>query len=207
MIRPADNPFRTHCIDSLHYHMDDDAWHALRDRMFRLGCRGAIIGPHGAGKSTLLRRIDQALEEAGIPAVACLVNEEVRCNARAIVRQALDLCGPGTVLLLDGQEQLSALHWHQLRIQTRGIKGLIITRHTPGGLPELFHCTTTPALASELVAQLVPRGSAELRDAAQHAWQRHQGNMRNVFFDLYDHCAAAPVQNKRESQQRCAHPN
>lgn len=137
--------------------------------------RGQIIGPHGVGKSTLLRSIAAAASERGIPTVL----------VRADRGQRLTLTGSANQLVLvDSFEVLSRWRQHRLR-RRRG--GLVVTTHRDAGLPTLARLSPSLTDAQRLFRALCQRASTPvtLEDLSQ-SYRAHSGNLREVWFDLYD---------------------
>jgi hypothetical protein len=99
-----------------------------------------------------------------------------------------DAIRPEKVLVVDGYEQLS--FWNRLwtrRCCRRRRCGLIVTAHAPVGLPDLFRTSPSFPLVEEVVGRLlqgrpIPWSAKELSDRLEH----HQGNVRELLFDLYD---------------------
>ena len=92
------------------------------------------------------------------------------------------------VLAIDGFEQLSLANRFRIKRFTsrRGI-GLLVAAHAPVGLPPLWTTATDRDLARRIVGRLLdesePRIAPEDVDAA---FSRHEGNLRETLFALYD---------------------
>ncbi len=100
-----------------------------------------------------------------------------------------------TQLVVDGYEQLGWLsRWRLKRHCRRHACGLLATTHVDVGLPTIFVTEPTPELAQQLVVQLLElHGNADLcrnepYTAAHIAGllSKHNGNLREVLFELYD---------------------
>ena len=164
-------------------------WHPLAgvgvaqvaERLKRSG-RGQIVGPHGAGKSTLLEALARYLCEQGEKVVRWTLHD---------AQTAGDRCPrltPGDVLFVDGYEQLGLCARCGLRLrctlrQTR----LVVTTHEKAFLPVLAELS--PAL--EDVMNLFDKLTAErptgvTKAEAAVSYHRHHGNVRDIWFDLYD---------------------
>ena len=182
-MKPRDNPFRAAQISALRYRFPDGvSWPMLFDRLQKLGFRGALVGREGSGKTTLLEEIQRGLNGAGF---------KTRLLSASSGRMTQTLAGvtcPGIFLLIDSAERLSWLEWQRLRWAVRKAAGLVVTLHSPGRLPTLFECTTTPELFSGLVSELLP--SARENDLKSEdlsaLFRRHQGNLRSALRELYD---------------------
>ncbi len=175
-VRPGAIPFRFPGVLSAD---------GLVDRLRDTKWRGAIIGPHGSGKSTLLIELLHALERCGRrPTLLTLHDGDCREVAHFRARRVT----PGSVIAVDGYEQLNVIRRSWLRWQCwrRGL-GLVVTAHEPVGLPVLFHTEVTLALAQDIASQLQD-GCEKLVAADDVACQfaRCGGNVRELLFALFD---------------------
>jgi len=157
----------------------------LLARLERSAWRGQIVGPHGSGKSALLATLVAALETRGKPVLPVTLHDGARKIPGGL--DALQ-AERGTLVIIDGYEQLA--FWNRLLLRRhcrrRGL-GLLVTAHRSVGFPQLFRTTTSIALAEQLANRLLggrplPLDRAELRQQ----FDEHQGNLREVFFSLYD---------------------
>lgn len=188
MVSADQNPFRVARIEGLTFRAPDFDWDAFLARLEMPGVRGAIVGPHGSGKTTLLLAAQARLAARGVLVRYGFLNEETPFNARQA--RALVAGTPDeAVLFLDGAEQLDGLTWQWLRWRTRRLRGLVITIHQPGRLPTIHTTKTGEALLRELLEQLVGEEWARHWDRAREHFERCGGNVRDVFFALYDDCA------------------
>jgi hypothetical protein len=147
---------------------------------------GQITGPHGSGKSTLLAALIPGIERAG----RRVVSIELHDGQRRMPSEAWNSIAsePAAIVIVDGYEQLSRFSRWRLKRCCRGRKlGLLVTSHAPVGLPDLFHSAADLTLAVQIVEQL-QRGYPCLITPADIAprFARHQGNLRETLFDLYD---------------------
>jgi GTPase SAR1 family protein len=187
MRKARDNPYAVEHLHSLRYRFDNDDWDSLLNRLRCLRGRAAIVGPHGSGKTTLLNELALRLSDRGLRVHRLFLNAEHREFPSSFVREVAPSLSVDDVVLLDGCEQLPLALWLRFRWATRRAGGLIVTAHRPGRLPTLLECRTTGALLSALVSQLV---SPPPPDATLHRlFERHQGNLREVFRELYDQAA------------------
>jgi len=158
----------------------------LVQRLQQSGWWGEIVGAHGAGKSALLATLIPQIELTGRRAVLVELHDGQRRLPLDINRDSR--LRPPMVLIVDGYEQLS--RWRRFLLKRRCRRrgwGLLVTAHTPVGLPELYRTAATPDLAERIVGQLM-KGQASPFTAAELAerFARHDGNLRETLFDLYD---------------------
>lgn len=159
----------------------------LVERLERNHWWGEIVGPHGSGKSTLLATLIPVIEQAG----RAVVLVELHNGQRRLPLRLDDArLQASTVLIVDGYEQLSRWNrfWLKRRCRRRGL-GLLATSHVSVGLSEIYRTAVTTKLAGRVVALLLnnqtpPPSEAEL----QACLSRHDGNLREALFELYDVC-------------------
>jgi hypothetical protein len=152
---------------------------------------GAIVGPHGSGKSTLLAALVPAIEAAGKRTFVVRLHDSQR--RLPLSRDELKRLGPIDVLVIDGYEQLGRYQrWRLLGRYTRNACGLLVTSHSACELPIVFRTEPSLALVEQLIEQHLPLHNGRItRLDIEHSWQRHEGNVREVFFELYDRFEAA----------------
>jgi hypothetical protein len=96
--------------------------------------------------------------------------------------------GRGSILVIDGYEQLGRWRrWCFARgFGLRGC-GLLVTAHTDCGLPTIYRTSPDLKMVERLIEYaLPPHGGRICRDDVERAWRRNAGNVREVFFELYD---------------------
>jgi energy-coupling factor transporter ATP-binding protein EcfA2 len=181
--RPADNPFASHRIEGLAYRCDGRAAAALGRRLEVKRGRSAIVGPKGSGKTTLLEELASAL-----PGESVLVRIEGGCRHpwRTVRTQLPRPVTPKHLVLVDGAEQLGLIGWRLLLRATRHARSLVATLHQPGRLPTLVECTPDHDLLHALVEELTPDDAPKLKPHLEELFQRHEGNIRSCFRELYD---------------------
>lgn len=185
----AENPFSADHVrpGAIPYRFPPDQSPAtLVERLREKGWRGQIVGPHGSGKSALVATLVSTLEKRGHATVLIELHDRQR-RLPAEFRRMAGL-GSGTILIVDGYEQLARWSRFVLRrfCRRRGL-GLVVTAHTSVGFPDLFRTATSPELAQQIVEQLLPEGSSLLTlDEVNRRFILHEGNLREVLFDLYD---------------------
>ena len=169
----------------------------------RQGFHGQIVGPHGSGKSTLLRNLAIELEANNIRAIDVRLNDQNRRLPATLVSEVQAADQP-TVVLVDGYEQL--LWWRRVWLRSicrRYQVGLVVTAHTDMGLPELYRTEVTIESARRVIASLCRQqaveadGSVQLRERVERLTRdlptrlaEHQGNLRDLLFELYDDVVA-----------------
>jgi hypothetical protein len=158
----------------------------LVERLRQNQWQGQILGGHGSGKSALVAALVPAIERAGRQVVLIELHDAER-RLPADWKQRADLSRP-TVVIVDGCEQLAP--WNRFRLKRfcrRLGLGLVVTTHRPLGLPDLFCTAVSPELAQEIVQSLLghQRPLIGSEEVVQYM-ERHQGNLREVLFDLYD---------------------
>ena len=149
--------------------------------------QGQITGGHGTGKSTLLAALTPAIEGRGrLVKSITLVAGQRRLPSEFIASLRLS-AGLG-VAAVDGVEQLH--FWSRLLLKrfcrTHGV-GLVVASHRSADLPSLYETAVDEARAWRVVQRLQdgfpPR--IEIGDLVARL-ARHQGNLREALFDLYD---------------------
>ena len=189
-MRPRDNPFAAHRLESLAFRLPGGlTWDGLFARCAAMNWRGAIVGPHGSGKTTLLEQLAPRLIERGFKPHLCRIQaastlaEKTAVFARVRAMQAPDF------LLLDGAEQLTTREWLSLYSSASPLAGCLITVHRTSRLPTLLETPTSPALLAELAAELTGEQINSTEAAAR--FKRHGGNLRECLRELYDQRALA----------------
>ncbi len=163
---------------------------------------GEIVGPHGSGKSTLVREITPHLEALRLKSRVVVLHGRPRRPARVSLRSPLasllsDAQQPD-ILVVDGAEQLGSWTRGRLGRTCRRLSiGLLVTSHRSLGLPPLVRTHVTASLARQVVHQLLmtwpatqswPETQIQSRpERTEPLLARHQGNLREVLFELYDH--------------------
>ncbi len=185
-VRPAENPFASHRVEGLSFRTGGPGLPDLVARLDELGGRAAIVGIKGSGKTTLLEEMSRALPA---PITWIRIPGGIANAWHAAQRQ---IPGGGThrpTVLVDGAEQLGAFAWRRLLRRVGGARYVVATLHKPGRLPTLIGCRTRPALLRELVEELAPNDLRYSGQTLDDLFQRHKGNIRLCFRDLYDRYA------------------
>ncbi len=149
--------------------------------------QGQIIGRHGTGKSTLLAALTPAIADRGRLVKSTILVAGQRHLPREFMTSLRLSAGLG-VAAVDGVEQLP--FWNRLllkRFCRRHGVGLVVASHRSADLPILYETVLDEARAWRVVEQLQngfpPR--IEIGDLTARL-ARHQGNLREALFDLYD---------------------
>lgn len=185
----AENPFSTRHVrpGAIAYRFPPGKSAAgLVERLRQNGWEGQIVGPHGSGKSALVAALITAVEQTGRQTILIELHDGQR-RLPVHLRRISGLAH-GAVIIVDGYEQLAWLRRVALRrfCRRRGL-GLVVTVHASAGLPDLFRTTTSLALARQIVDRLLPVDSSPIGpQEVNDRFTLHQGDMREVLFDLYD---------------------
>jgi hypothetical protein len=183
-VRPADNPFASHRVDSLRFRFHTAGWNTVLEELVRTGGRGAVVGPHGSGKTTLLEQLASRID--GAP-VSIRLDADTANPVRAALAGLPSTVAPGHAILVDGAEQLGPLGWWRFYSRARGAGTLVIASHRTGRLPTLYECSTDPQLLADLVRALSPE-TVDTVDLDE-LFHCHRGNIRLCFRELYDRWA------------------
>ncbi|MGA2033233.1 MAG: hypothetical protein ABSG68_13325 [Thermoguttaceae bacterium] len=185
----ADNPFSACCLrpGALDFIFPPgQSVDGLLVRLRQSDWWGQITGGHGSGKSTLLAALLPAIQRAGRQTLVCQLHDGQRRLPPEF--PAFPAHCPPAVLAIDGYEQLGAWSRFSLkRLCRRGGLGLLVTAHRSVGLPKLFDTRVDLPLACRVVEQM-QRGRAVLvsdADVSQR-FGPHNGNLRELLFELYD---------------------
>ena len=183
------NPFATSRVrpGTIAFHFPDgQSPSALLEHLRQNHWMGEIIGPHGSGKSTLLHSFTPWITRAGrnVKAFTLHRGESQLSASVAEMNQWHDT----TQCVIDGFEQLSASSQTRIkRICREQGCGLLLTSHEPTGLPTLYQTNTSVELVQSIVRSMQQDGEQRVNDAdVAMSFQRQRGNVREVFFELYD---------------------
>lgn len=184
---PLSNPFATRYVrpGAIPYRWPAGGLAAMLDRLKACNWRGEIVGPHGSGKSTLLAALVPVLEAAGRHVLLFTLGEGARRLPHG--NEQLAAAGPGTLVIVDGYEQLSG--WARWMLRTacrRRRSGLLVTTHRSSGLPRVTETRVDPAVAVEIVRELIGGSGSVEPGEVLPALEASHGNLREALFQLYD---------------------
>lgn len=153
-------------------------------RFHGLAGAAALEGEHGSGKTNLLTAIAAEFLRDGT------LSGSLRMRGIRDVATAIGLVGqatPGTTVCIDGWEAMGPFAGGLVRWLARLRRcRLLVTSHRPTGMPLLWRCETSPDLLASLVDCLPSHaGSIDPVDI-RNSFSRHDGNLREALFDLYD---------------------
>ncbi len=162
----------------------DEVW----ARITEFSYRGQIVGPHGTGKSTLVAALTRRAEQLQLPWSIVRLNTGRRGAEQA---KAIAMNTPlDVVLVVDGFEQLPVLT--RARLLLWRSSHLIVTTHRfvcgfPRSLAVLARTTPSYDLAIRIAQQLLRRSLTNEESLyCMLSYDRHNGNIREMLFDLYD---------------------
>lgn len=188
-MRACDNPFAMSRIERVPYLMPDCDWEGIEKRLAKNRGRGALIGPHGHGKTTLLEAIAGQLTDRGYDVSFLRFNDVDRIISPERASLIASANHPRSAVMIDGAEVLPLHRWYRIRFALRHAGFVIITAHTPGYLPALYECRTTPDTLHRVIQHVAPREAARIRNECGALHDRFNGNVREVLRHLYDRYA------------------
>ncbi len=184
----SNNPFSTKYFipGAIDYQCDSQtSIKFYADCFIKNGKRGQVIGPHGSGKSTFLLSLQRQFQQDGWQTkLIVLHNSNNRfCWSITAPREA--------IILIDGYEQLSFLSRFLIFLQCRWNRwGLVVSSHFNAGFPVLLETKLSCIQAFNLAKQLLINSDCNpdliTLPQIQQLYDKHQGNLREIFFDLYD---------------------
>lgn len=205
MMGAAENPFRVQKIHSLCYRSPTLDWRNILARLESNKFRGAICGPHGHGKTTLVNELERRLADCGFDTRRLFLNDESPRFTLRFLRGLRTTLSQKTIVLLDGADQLSPFHWRLFRHHVQHAYGLVITTRQSMRLTTLYECTTSPEVLDSLLDELLGPDANTWRADAHRLFDHHNGNIREVFFALYDSYATlVDPPTKKAARRRTA---
>lgn len=182
-----ENPFRTDRVLQYRYHFHDGgSLQQLAKQFEALNQRAAIVGRKGHGKTTLVEDLCGFWIGRGAAATLLRLTSTDRSNAVELCRKGLSETTSGSILILDGAEQLGWFRWLWFLRMVPADVGLLITTHEPGRLPTLFECRTTSKVLARAVASIAPEVSRDVATQLEPLFAQHAGDVRLCLRNLYD---------------------
>jgi ABC-type cobalamin/Fe3+-siderophores transport system ATPase subunit len=176
-------------------------------RQLKSAKRGLIVGPHGSGKTTLLYTLKPFLasvfQSDGLVQVRRLqftmpldhtrwsLFRHARESANAVV-DCLRGLQPGSLLVIDGVEQLKSRHLRSLLRESRSRNVfLLATSHTRvAGFSVLHQTVVDVMLIQSLAERLLEDASPSVVEIVSRELQCRDlnacTNVRDLWFELYD---------------------
>ena len=181
------NPFRVEKFESLQWLAVPDRLETLFQNWREAGFRGQLVGDHGAGKTTLGLQLQRYAEDKGKDSLYLFANTDSFKKDFSQWRQKLKGLPPETLVILDGIGHAPYFLRRSLLKKTPHFLALV---HEPlQGIKTLCHLKPQAALFLKLSYELAGDEGHRLIAQAGGADQilsRHQGNLRQCFFELYD---------------------
>jgi len=184
-MKPRLNPFASHRIDNLAYRLAGNDWINILGKLNRLNYRAAVIGPHGSGKTTFLEELATKLSAGGHHIHSVFINTNRPWMTSKELKTLRQQAKTKAIIFLDGADLLSWVQWLHIRFLVQQAKGLIITEHRPIRLPTLIQCHPSVEILDDMIGELCGPDGVQLRPFARTLFDRHRGNMHDVFRDLY----------------------
>lgn len=193
------NPFSTRFIQpgAIEYQrFDGGTINELAQQFLELPSkRGSIIGPHGSGKSTLLANLVSEFQSLRPNTQIYALRFSTERSPRAALHDSMSAWTSESIVILDGYEQLS--FWSRFQVNRRVARQSIVLLATAHQVIRGFHTlwetsvteTSSRWVVERLLQQTVrPEMATDL--LASEAWalsrSRHQQNLRESLFDMYD---------------------
>ncbi len=188
------NPFRVELLHALRFRFPaGDSMDALLARLWSLGGRGAVVGPHGAGKTTLFGELAARLQVDGYEVRNARVGRGRRDWSTEVCARLTAGLTERTAILLDGGCHLGPWAFSRLRLACRRAAVFVTTAHPPWsavtvpGMPTLLRVTTSAELLTDLCRDL---GAPLPQSSAATLWHAHHGNARDALRALFDRAAS-----------------
>lgn len=183
-----ENPLCLKWVTSVRYRFAQYDWNWHLARLRRLNYRAAIVGKRGTGKTTLLFELRDRLTASGIENHHVFLPQETADHTN-LIAEALSKSHHGHVILVDGIARLRYSQRQKLFRKTKHRSGVVVSVHTACRLPTWIQTETNPALISDILRDL-QLDLPDVQAAAQTAFTKSNGNIRDALADLYDQFAS-----------------
>ena len=189
------NPFSTRFVQpgAIPWLATDISLRAVLFRLYDVDNRAIICGPHGSGKSTILSHLASVAQREGLKVHCLRIRSWI--DAIRVMRVFATINPKQSLVSVDSWELLGFLGWFLCQFADfRGLCVVVTVHERPwwNNWHVLLHTIADDKTFSLLVHELMTKyagsktiefSGAMLRDV----FQRHSGNLREGFFELYDH--------------------
>ncbi len=189
------NPFSTRFVQpgAIPWLATDTSIDSLLFRLYDVGNRAIICGPHGSGKSTILIHLASVAQRKGLKVHCLRIRSWI--DAIRVMRVFATINPKQSLVSVDSWERLG--FFGRFLCQFADFRGLcvVVTVHKRtwwNNWPVLLHMKaddkTFRLLVDELMTKYAGSKTIEFSGAMlRDVFQRHSGNLREGFFELYDH--------------------
>lgn len=185
-MRAKDNPFRVSRINKIKFLFNNTDWPEVIARLEELKYRAAIVGHHGSGKTSLLNEFEPRLKRSGYGIKKLFLNQDKRKFPQGFLSEFFSELTTNDIILFDGAEQLSKFAWNRFKKKSLKAGGLVITCHEPGMLPTLVETSSSIEIFREILGRIAPDEAVRLENELETLFNKHSGNLRDAFRELYD---------------------
>ena len=189
------NPFSTRFVQpgAIPWLATDISLRAVLFRLYDVDNRAIICGPHGSGKSTILSHLASVAQREGLKVHCLRIRSWI--DAIRVMRVFATINPKQSLVSVDSWELLGFLGWFLCQFADfRGLCVVVTVHERPwwNNWPVLLNTKaddkTFRLLVHELMAKYAGSKTIEFSGAMlRDVFQRHSGNLREGFFELYDH--------------------
>ena len=189
------NPFSTRFVQpgAIPWLATDISLRAVLFRLYDVDNRAIICGPHGSGKSTILSHLASVAQREGLKVDCLRIRSWI--DAIRVMRVFATINPKQSLVSVDSWELLGFLGWFLCQFADfRGLCVVVTVHERPwwNNWPVLLHTKaddkTFRLLVHELMTKYAGSKTIEFSGAMlRDVFQRHSGNLREGFFELYDH--------------------
>jgi len=189
------NPFSTRFVQpgAIPWLATDTSIDSLLFRLYDAGNRAIICGPHGSGKSTILSHLASVAQRKGLKVHCLRIRSWI--DAIRVMRVFATINPKQSLVSVDSWERLGFFGWFLCQFADfRGLCVVVTVHKRPwwNNWPVLLHMKaddkTFRLLVDELMTKYAGSKTIEFSGAMlRDVFQRHSGNLREGFFELYDH--------------------
>lgn len=189
------NPFSTRFVQpgAIPWLATDTSIDSLLFRLYDVGNRAIICGPHGSGKSTILSHLASVAQRKGLKVHCLRIRSWI--DAIRVMRVFATINPKQSLVSVDSWERLGFFGWFLCQFADfRGLCVVVTVHKRPwwNNWPVLLHMKadgkTFRLLVDELMTKYAGSKTIEFSGAMlRDVFQRHSGNLREGFFELYDH--------------------